>query len=166
MLWAVGLLFMYHFFINVVSWVDAVLWMRRWYLLSLDISSLLYLHVSDVFHGVLLFGASGQLKYSQGALIPQAPQTMGLYVFSPRTLVHMSSPDWCTNGPFPILKLGSWALCCVWILPFHKSILFVYYLVVQLAQKTLKQCNWTTKTYFESYLSSWVPYIYMRPKKL
>ena len=55
-------------------------------------------------------------------------------------LVHVSSPDWCMNGPFPILRLGPWALCCVWILSSHMSILFVY-LVVQLAQKILKQCN-------------------------
>ena len=62
---------------------------------SLDISSLLYLLVFDVFHGALLFGASGQLKYSRGALIPWVPLTMGLYIFSPRTLVHVSGLDWC-----------------------------------------------------------------------
>ena len=35
--------------------------MRRWWLPSLDISSLLYLHVSNVFQGALLLGAGGLL---------------------------------------------------------------------------------------------------------
>ena len=34
-------------------------------------------------------------------------------------LTHVSSLDWCTNGPLPILELGPWALCCVRILPSH-----------------------------------------------
>ena len=137
----VSLLFGCHFFINIASWVGAVYWMWRWWLLFPNISSLLYLHVFDVFHVALFFGAGGQLKYSQGALVPRAPRMMGLSVFPPQTLfhvsgldwgglyvfllqtlVHVSSPDWCTNGLFPILGLGPWALCCVWIIPSHNCI--------------------------------------------
>ena len=36
----------------------------------LDISSLLCLHVSDVFHGALFFGARSPLRHSQGAFAP------------------------------------------------------------------------------------------------
>ena len=40
-------------------------WMWRWWLLSTNISSLLYLHISDVFRGVLLVGAGGKLGHPE-----------------------------------------------------------------------------------------------------
>ena len=46
-LWVVKLLFKWLFFVNAVNSVDVVHWMWRWWLPSSDISSLLYLHISD-----------------------------------------------------------------------------------------------------------------------
>jgi len=124
-LWAMGLLFRGHFFINAVSWVDIVHWMWRWWLFYQDISSLLYLYVSIIFLGIQSFGASGQLKNSRGVFTLRAPRTMGLYVFPPWMFTHMSNLDWCANGHFSILGLGPWALCCVRILPSHNIYFFL-----------------------------------------
>ena len=63
--------------------------MWRWWLPSPDISSILYLHIFDVFHGTLSFGAGGQMS----AFVPWALRTMGLFVFHPRTFAHMSGLD-------------------------------------------------------------------------
>ena len=46
-LWVVKLLFKWLFFVNAVNSVGVVHWMWRWWLPSSDISSLLYLHISD-----------------------------------------------------------------------------------------------------------------------
>ena len=46
-LWVVKLLFKWLFFVNAVNSVGVVYWMWRWWLPSSDISSLLYLHISD-----------------------------------------------------------------------------------------------------------------------
>ena len=95
--------------------------MQRWWLLYPDITSLFYLHDSTVFHSTLLFGASGQLKSSRGALVPWAPRMMVLYIFLPWTFIHMLGPNWCINEPFFVLGLGPWVLYCVWILHSHNS---------------------------------------------
>ena len=102
-LWVVKLLFKCLFFVNAVNSVGVVHWMWRWWLPSPYISSLLYLHISDIFHGALLFGSIGQLRHSRCAFIPQAPRMVGPSVSHPQTLVHVSGLDWCMNSPLPIL---------------------------------------------------------------
>ena len=117
---AVRLLSGNHSFINVASWGGIVHWMRRWWPLYPDISSLLYLYVFIVFLDDLSFGANDQLRNSWGALALWAPRMLGLCIFSPQTLIHMSNPDWWVNGPFSIPGLGSWALCYIQILLSHR----------------------------------------------
>ena len=127
MLWVVRLLFRGHSFSNVASWIGIVYWMWRWWLFYLDISSLLYLHVSDVFHSALSFGAGGQVRQARGSFVPRASQMMGLSIFHPQTFVHMLGLDWCTNGPLLILGLSPWALGCIQILPSHNYYYYYYY---------------------------------------
>ena len=63
-----------------------------------DISSLLCLHVSNVFHGTLFFGAGSPLRHSQGAF---APRMMGSSISPPWTFVHMFSLNQCGPYIFP-----------------------------------------------------------------
>ena len=86
-----------------------------------DISSLLYLHVSDVFHSAFPFLCKWPIKVLPRCIHSSSSNDGFVHVPS-SNLVHVSGLDWCMNSPLPILRLGLWALCCVRILSSHRNI--------------------------------------------
>ena len=77
--------------------------MQRWWVLYLDISLLLYLHVSTSFLGTLSFGPSGLLKAFRGMFTLQAPWTVGFFGFNTWALINILGQDWWEDGPFHLL---------------------------------------------------------------
>ena len=118
MLQAVRVLFKGHSSINAANWVGVVHWIRMWWLLYLDISLLLCLHIYTIFFSILSSGARGLLDTSQKTLALWAPQEVDNFVFPPRILIHVLGQNWCVGGPFHLLGLGPRALFRTRILPF------------------------------------------------
>ena len=82
-----------YFIINAASWVIAIHWMRRWWVLYLDISLLLYLHISTSFLDILSFGPSGLLKASRATFALCAPRAICFFDFNTQTLINILDQD-------------------------------------------------------------------------
>ena len=70
------------------------------------------------------------LNYSRGALAIQAPWKVCLFIFPPRTLIHVLGQDWYVSGPSSLLKLGPRVLFHTRVLPLpHNQLLNIHLLL-------------------------------------